>query len=273
MYRMQRLKSSGPFPGLLIPISVLVVFISMIVIFDVKIAYYALSVVFLVYAITSYIAFIQLRSPNILVVATYQLLMGLLCVFAPRDFGSRGNPHPITVILLPLMSIFLVWTFYLMITKKAKWRGREIMELAALHVDESDDAFTGRPRPVGTVKTTTRNLQNFAEFLKQNLIAMPLIEENRIVLLPMKEGWDSGLFFFRYPKDYTYSTWIAFDFDGNVTVNISQSDYLLYQTDLSFDQLCTSMGNVFIEFLELFSSGKSARIIDRLNSMPVNIFS
>ncbi len=89
----------------------------------------------------------------------------------------------------------------------------------------------------------------------------------------MKEGWDNGIFIFRIPRTYTDRTWIAFDFDGNVTVNISQSDYLLYQEDLSFDQLCTSMGNIFIEFLELFSTGKAVRIIDRLNAMPVNIFS
>ena len=75
------------------------------------------------------------------------------------------------------------------------------------------------------------------------------------------------------PKDYTNHTWIAFDFDGNVTVNISQHDYLTYQEDLSFDQLCASMGKVFIEFLDLFSTGKEVRIIDRLNAMPVNIFS
>ncbi len=273
MYRMQRLKSTGPFPSLFIPITILATFVLMIVLFDVKIAYYCLSVFFIVFASTSYIAYFQLHSPNILVVGTYQLLIGLLCASAPRDFGSHGNPHPLTAILLVLMFVFAIWTFYLMITKKAKWRGREIMELAALPVDAGDDAFTGRPRPVGSVETTTTTLHEFAEFLKRNLIAMPYIEKNRIVLLPMKEGWDSGLFLFRKPKNYTDRTWVAFDFDGNVTVYISQYDYLTYKEDLSFDQLCASMGNVFIEFLELFSAGKDVRIIDRLNAMPVNIFS
>ena len=75
------------------------------------------------------------------------------------------------------------------------------------------------------------------------------------------------------PKSYVDRTWIAFDYDGNVTVNIAQSDYLNYQEDLSFDQLCTSLGNVFIDFLDLFSNGKGVRIIDQLNAMPTNIFS
>ena len=72
------------------------------------------------------------------------------------------------------MFLFGIWTIYLLITKKAKWRGREIMELAALPVDVGEDAFTGRPRPVGKVETSKKELQTFAEFLKRNLIAMPV---------------------------------------------------------------------------------------------------
>ena len=273
MYPIKRLKSSGPFPGLLIPMSIFAVFILMILLFDIKIAYYALSVFFVFFSISTYVAYIQLRNPNLLVVATYQLSLGLLCVSAPRDFGSRGNPHPLTAILLVLMFFFGIWTIYLMINKKAKWRGREILELAAVPVETGEDAFTGRPRPVGKVETNERELQAFAEFLKRNLVAMPLFEENRIVFLPMKEGWDSGIFIFRMPKTYVDRTWIAFDYEGNVSVSISQSDYLNYQEDLSFDQLCTSLGNVFVDFLKHFSSGKGVRIMDQLNAMPTNIFS
>jgi hypothetical protein len=273
MYQIKRLKSSGPFPALLIPISIFAVFILMILLFDVKMAYYALSVFFVFFSISTYIAYIQLRNTNLLVVGTYQLSLGLLCVSAPRDFGSRGNPHPLTAILLVIMYFFGIWTIYLMITKKAKWRGREILELAAVPVETGEDAFTGRPRPVGKVETNERELQAYAEYLKRNLVAMPIFEDSRIVFIPMKEGWDSGVFIFRMPKTYVDRTWIAFDYAGNVTVNISQGDYLLYQEDLSFDQLCSSLGNVFIDFLDLFRNGKAVRIIDKLNAMPTNIFS
>jgi hypothetical protein len=273
MYRVKRLKSSGPFPGLFIPMSILAVFILMILLFDVKVAYYVLATFFIFFGLTTYVAYFQLRNPNLLVVGTYQTVLGLLCAFAPRDFGSHGNPHPLTAILLVLMFFFGIWTVYLMINKKAKWRGREILELAAVPVEAGEDAFTDRPRPVGTVETSERELQKFAEFLKHNFIAMPLFEENRIVLLPMKEGWDSGIFIFRMPKTYVDRTWIAFDYEGNVTVSISQSDYLNYQEELSFDQLCTSLGNVFINFLDFYSNGKAVRIIDQLNAMPTNIFS
>lgn len=273
MYRIKKLKSSGPFPALFIPMSILAVFVLMILLFDVKVAYYALSIFFFFFSLSTYVAYIQLRNPNLLVVGTYQLSLGLLCVSAPRDFGSHGNPSPLTAILLVMMFFFGAWTLYLMFNKKAKWRGREILELAAAPVEPGEDAFTDRPRPVGTVETDESELRSFAEFLKRNLIAMPIFEENRIVFLPMKEGWDSGIFIFRMPKTYVDRTWIAFDYEGNVTVSISQSDYLNYQEDLSFDQLCTSLGNVFIDFLDLFSNGKTVRIIDQLNAIPTNIFS
>ena len=83
MYRMQRLKSSGPFPALFVPMTIVAVFFTVIVLFDVKIAYYCLSAFFILFSASSYIAYIQLRNPSILVVGTYQLLIGLLCFQHP----------------------------------------------------------------------------------------------------------------------------------------------------------------------------------------------
>ena len=164
MYRIKRLKSSGPFPAMLIPISIFAIFILMILLFDIKMAFYTLSVFFIFFSFSTYIAFIQLRNLNLLVVGTYQLSLGLLCASAPRDFGSRGNPSPLTAILLVIMYFFGIWTVYLMVNKKAKWRGREILELAAVPVETGEDAFTGRPRPVGKVETHKKELLAFAEF-------------------------------------------------------------------------------------------------------------
>jgi hypothetical protein len=72
--------------------------------------------------------------------------------------------------------------------------------------------------------------------------------------------------------DYSEDTWVAFDYDGNVTVNISKEDYYEYRENLSFDELCESLGNLFTEFLEMYKSGKGVRIIDRLNDLKICIF-
>jgi hypothetical protein len=41
---------------------------------------------------------------------------------------------------------------------------------------------------------------------------------------------------------------------------------------LSFDRLCDSMGELFKEFFTLFLSNDGVRIIDRLDSLKVSIF-
>ena len=74
-------------------------------------------------------------------------------------------------------------------------------------------------------------------------------------------------------SDYTDETWVAFDFDGNVSVNISHRDYLNYKEALSFDQLCESLGNLFVGFVEMFHRGEGVRIIDRMNALGIPYFS
>jgi hypothetical protein len=71
-------------------------------------------------------------------------------------------------------------------------------------------------------------------------------------------------------KNYLEDTWVAIDYDGKVTVNITEKDYLIFKQDLDFDQLCASLGNLFIEFLELSKSGQESKIIDRMNALRLS---
>ena len=81
-------------------------------------------------------------------------------------------------------------------------------------------------------------------------------------------------YFALYSLNYNYKekTWIAINKNGNVSVNISKQDYLDYKEDLAFDKLCKSLSDVIIEFIKLYSSGREVRIIDRMNSLKINIF-
>ena len=85
-------------------------------------------------------------------------------------------------------------------------------------------------------------------------------------------GRENG-FILGMKSDYTDETWVAFDNNGNVSVNISHRDYLEYKEALAFDQLCESLGNLFVEFVEMYHRGEGVRIIDRLNAVGVSIFS
>jgi len=84
---------------------------------------------------------------------------------------------------------------------------------------------------------------------------------------------DEYTFMFRASGGYPDTTWINFDFEGDVSVHISQKDYLDYRESLAFDQLCESLGRLFIEFAEMHQRGEGVRIIDRLDALKLSYFS
>lgn len=90
--------------------------------------------------------------------------------------------------------------------------------------------------------------------------------------MPVMMGREFG-FIMGLKSDYTDETWVSFESDGNVTVNISHRDYLNYKEALSFDQLCQSLGNLFVKFIEMFQREEGVRIIDRLDAVGIGIFS
>jgi len=105
--------------------------------------------------------------------------------------------------------------------------------------------------------------------MSRNLVAFPFKEENRVVFVLTLPGNDIP-YIFGFNKDYLEDTWVAVDYDGNITVNIIEEDYLLFKMDLDFDQICQSLGNVFSEFLELSKNGQESKIIDRMNALRLN---
>ena len=111
----------------------------------------------------------------------------------------------------------------------------------------------------------------FVDFITTNLIAFAFREENRIVFVLTLPGNDIP-YLLGIKKDYLEDTWVAIDYDGNISVNVTEDDYLLFKQDLDFDQLCQSLGNVFIEFLELSKNGQESQIIDRMNALRLNPF-
>lgn len=164
-----------------------------------------------------------------------------------------------------------VWLIYLMATGKGIWKGKNVFELAASQVNDTVNGFTDRPRPSGKLEYTKSELFGFAEFIRNNLIAMPYVENNSIVFVPVKMG-DEYTFLLGLSGDHRYHSWITFDFEGNVSASISKKDYLAFTEEFSFDQLCDSLGKLFIEFMEYYRKNETERIIHKLNSLKFGIF-
>jgi hypothetical protein len=233
-----------------------------------------MSAIFFGFSAYTFVAYSRTRSNGLLIVALYQAFAAATAASYPGVLGTRPpQPNAVPAIFVALTLFFGVWMGVLAFGKRLKWRGRDLLELAAQPVDEAAAiGYTDRPRPVGRVDTTERELAAFADFCRRNLIAVPYVEPNRVVLALVIEGQDYGVVLGLH-RDYADDTWVAFDREGNVTAHIARRDYLRYRDDLSFDQLCVSLGQVFVDFLGLFAQGNNVRIIDRLNAMPVGIMS
>jgi hypothetical protein len=229
------------------------------------------TIVFLGFTLFAFTAWRRTRNIGYLGSTTY-LFLGTIALASARDsvFGFQTGDayHVMEVVTLPAIA----WLIYLMVTKKVKWRGREILELAAAPVEAVENGFTERPQPVGYLEYSREHILQFADFCRRNLIALPYFEDDRVFLAPVRMGKEYG-FLFNVARDYHNDTWVCFDDLGNVTVNISRADYHEYQADFSFDQLCASLGALFVDFLELHRRGDAVRIMDRINSVRTGWFS
>ncbi len=270
MYRIRKLKPDQNFQMILLPFAVLLIGALIGVLFGVERAFYFVAVFFWAYALFSFFTYIRTKNASFVVVALFQFFAGLMTFTEPAVM--HGSPPAITIFFIACMLFFIVWLIILAATKKIKWRGREVLELAAASVDDIGNGYTARPLPAGKTEFTQRQIMEFAEFARRNLITVYYLGRDKVVFAPVMMGREFG-FILGLKSDYTDETWVAFDFDGNVSVNISHRDYLNYEEALSFDQLCESLGNLFVEFIEMFHRGEGVRIIDRMNALGIPYFS
>ncbi|HSG68391.1 MAG TPA: hypothetical protein VK994_06780, partial [Bacteroidales bacterium] len=171
------------------------------------------------------------------------------------------------IVTAALMVVFMTLLIIFSLQKRMKWRTREVLELAAMPVKDVKNGFTQRPKQVGRADYSDQELKDFARFIRRNMIAVPIHEPSRIVFvvnIPFKR-----LMLFKH--QYEDRSWISFDDSGNVTASISQEDYMLYRDQFAFDQLCDSLGRLFIGFYEDYNAGRGQKVIDSFNKMNLNI--
>jgi len=225
---------------------------------------------FALYALFSIIAYWKTRNIGYFAAFLFQALMAAYFLTVPRGMLPIGTKEQAWFFYFCGL-IVGVWLVYLTVTGKGKWKGSNVFELSARQVNDTINGFTERPRPAGQVNYTKSELFGFAEFMKRNLIAIPYIENGSIVLVPVKMG-EEYPFILNMAGDYRYYSWISFDFEGNVSASISKKDYLGFTEELSFDQLCDSMGKLFIEFLEYYKRNEKERILHKMNSAKTGFF-
>ena len=272
----RKLKPDKGIQGLIPAIASLLIFFFVAIVFNIKHALNVLGVIMIIYSfVFGFWSFLKSNNYYFLISAFYLLTLGLifLLVDIPDHFnGPKPKFSDEFKVALLFFYFFMFWLMYIGYTKKLKYRGREVMELAAWDVEEGPDTYTERPRPAGVVEYSKYDIIDFANYLKRNLVCMSYQEENRVIILPVKMG-DEYSMLYQPNFDYLSKTWISFDFDGQVSVHISRKDYLDYKDDLSFDHLCESLGKLMITFANFYIRGDKVRIMDRLDSVKIGFFS
>jgi hypothetical protein len=270
MIHTRKLKVDRSFGGWLMPLIMVALFGISLLIAGYKRGMYFLAILIWVYALYSLYIYFRTRNSEHLILCAFQAFLGWISFQLPSYVGiSRAEPFDQLIAAAIGFVFFAILILFLLFTKRFKWRGSEIFELAARSVTESGNGYTARPRPLGKVEFGQKELLAFSRFCTRNLIALAYHNPRQMVLVPVRMG-----------QEYTYlfrgaahpeSTWISFDIDGEMAVHISQKDYLSYQEPLAFDKLCESLGRLFLEFLDLHRSGEGARIIDRMNALQMSI--
>ena len=239
---------------------IVVILICSEIFFGKTVFYTVLCVMPLLAAIAHFVSLIKTKNWGYLIPMFFYVFI-ILTFFPP--ITSTNSPHT-RIIFASCAGILFIGEIFVLSSKRINWRYREILELAANPVEESANGFTPRPFPVGEAQYTKEEIIGFTKFMIKHVIAYTFVEENRVVLVVPENMFAYMLLLKRgYKKD----TYVAFDFNRNVSVHIAKKDYQKYKEEFTFDQLCSSLGNLFIEFLELYRKGKSRKIIDKLNAI------
>jgi len=266
----RKLKSDLTFWGLLPAAVVLFVFATAWIFTGRVSAHHFLAAVYFGWVVLSFVAWYRTRNAGYLLVVVFQFSAG---------FWIAGLPGGMLRISAEVSQFWKLLTLFsgfglavLLFTKRLKWRARELFELAAQPVEDVTNGFTASPRATGQMEYTRSELSEFAEFMARKLIALPYVRPDGIVLVPLTTT-QSYIWLYGFRRSYHDRTWILLDYDGNISVSITQQDYLGYKDNLSFDQLCTSMGKLLVEFFEMYRRGEGTRIIDRMNDVREHPFS
>lgn len=270
MSLVRKLKPDNAITGLIVPLSVFAIFAVVALASGMQTALTAVAIAIWVHSLFYLLVFIRTGNGPHLFSFAYQVFLGYFCLNIV-DIATLQTREYILAFAFGLV-FFLSILIYFAARREIKWRGREVFELAAESIEDEGNGYTTRPRPVGKVTYSRQEILSFARFAARRLIALPYITAKNITLVPVKSGDEYGRLL-GLSGDYRDATWVNFDTDGSVSVHISQKDYLDYRQSLAFDSLCSSLGQLFIDFIALHQRGEGVKIIDRMNDLHIGAFS
>jgi hypothetical protein len=170
------------------------------------------------------------------------IIIGILCFQAPYAISVQGlsflrATYFITLIILILFIIVNWQAFYG--HERFEINSRRLFRLAVELIRDTSGGFTERPYSAGKLTVTKDELLSFSRFLNGKYVARTFHLGDRIYF---SFSMNKSLVNLEDPKEVSYA---VIDFDGNISVSISEKDYKDYLDRFSFDQVCSSMAAVF----------------------------
>jgi len=273
MSLVRKLKPDRNITGAIVPLSMIPIFGITSLVFSVNTGMYTLAAMLVLFSIFYFYTSIRTGNKAQLVpFAEGAFLTYMFVLLAANNVSNQFDRVEFALAYFSGLGFLGILLIYIVLTRKAKWRGREIFELAGESVDETGNGYTSRPRPVGKVDYSPEQMRAFARFCARHLIALPYVTSKNFTLVPIKMGDEYGRLL-GLSGDYRDATWVNFDVNGEVSVHIAQKDYLDFRESLAFDQLCASLGQIFIDFFDHFNKGEGIRVIDRMDELKIAFFS
>jgi len=127
-------------------------------------------------------------------------------------------------------------------------------------INDTSGGFTSRPYSGGKISISDMDLKGFINFMEGKFV-VKAFKKKDVYFLGFSMGVSPLV-----ADDPLEISHVRIDPENNLSVSISSFDYQQYKENLNFDQLCQSMSEVFMRFIEYFKEGKESRIISELKS-------
>jgi hypothetical protein len=146
----------------------------------------------------------------------------------------------------------------------------KLFRLASASVWETTNGYTSRPYPAGSISSRKEDILKFASFMYDKNIARPVASDDQVYFMFSMNTSPVSNPPAGPPLDKV--SYASFDFSGGLSVKISKDDYRQYREEYNFEQLCSSLSDIFKDFFELHKEGKEYAIIDKMNHVKLNPF-
>jgi hypothetical protein len=137
---------------------------------------------------------------------------------------------------------------------------RRLFKLASGLINAVDGGYTNRPYSMGKVNISEIELKGFINFMESKFIVKAFVNNDVYHL-----GFSMGISPLVVSDSHKLS-YVRIDKERNLSVRISSFDYMQYKEQISFDQLCQSMAEVFERYIAYYKEGKESRIMSELKS-------